>query len=319
VRRTIGNIRQALEGIGSSLMPKDNEDKLQRAHEYAATGWNEYLGSKNARAALPYAQKALELRKKIAPNSPPLAESLNQMAFLTGQICDEKGQVSETNQKLAEEMFLSAIILAPDDMKAIYTANLAHLYLDMSRFGEAEEALDKVRSLRIDTTTKNAKAIADLSVHIEVEDDLLAGYARTFWGLSRYVEAAKIEVIRSYPDTKMQQLQTELTADFVGDWMMAAVPKSTQFALSIRRSAEGELKAQFRASEPGSGKIEDVADVAVDDSDGIGRLIWTSSPDKDDYTEAIIIRVERFLVWKISSADRSAMICPNTAVLVAKN
>jgi len=101
-------------------------------------------------------------------------------------------------------------------------------------------------------------------------------------------QAAKIEVIRSYPDTKMQQLQTEHTADFVGDWMMAAAPKNPQFALSIHRNAKGELKAQFRASEPGSGKSEDGADVAVNDRDGIGRLIWKSSPDKDDIEESYL-------------------------------
>ena len=286
----------------------------EQATKDVEAAWTK-LYDDGAESALVYATSALNIRQRIAPDSEELAESLNQVAYLTNLLSlDSYGEVIPAKREAAENIYKQAIKMASDNEpdaiyqgKPLYQRNLASLYMGSGRWKEAYALLEEVRhGLK--------KSVEEIDPREPIGFEFLGELARVTWGLEKYEEAAKIQVKLAVPTVKFADLKIAKTPDFAGAWQKIRVPGDVFFGMQLQQLPSGVISGRVVASNEAKERQDGDNDLAGSVKNSLGNVTWHT-----EWTsgtgDSVLIRMNNYLIWHISNSPKEDYY-PDSCVLV---
>lgn len=327
------NIKQPPVAVVSGL----NDEKLheadlefQLAKEKVAQGFTQ--------EAAEYAQKALDLRLQLAPNSLVLSESQNQRADIAikdaeherslllqkqtdttdsaavvAQIDSRKKRITD-DYALAEKLLKSAISVAdiqsgPDksDAPVRFRNNLVTAYLDQDKFKPAEQALDEISELYLkpDANSKVDSDTTQRNFH-----ELFDGqYERLYWGVGREVDAAKLRLAHHKPERTGESVPVDAKEPFTGIWSYGT------FSVDLHQTGN-RISGQTPANSNQSQKPGEEPNAIVGDINGaVAHLTITNT--SDVRVSAVAVQLDDYLVFHVTNTagGNESSYVPDDAIL----
>lgn len=289
-------------------------DELERATELTAAAWAK-LEDAGAEPAETYAQKALEIRRRLAPNSEALAESLNQVAYLMQQqAIDFNGQTDEAKIAMAENMYKQAIAMSSNSKPYLietgqpkYKRNLADLYMLEGKFIEAQKVL-------VEVLDGFGQPLDSLDGRDDYSARLMRQLARLSWGLNLDEQAAVLEVKLSVPTANVgNELKLDDHPDFAGDWHLPGSLDGYSFGVTLERRGSDHLVGSVSYARADGSRTDGDDEMTGTFNGPVANVSWTSGWSSET-GHSKLVRVNDYLVWHWDKGAQGAMM-PLTEVL----
>jgi hypothetical protein len=291
--------------------PANDADEAKRDVE---TAWSK-LYDEGPESSLRYAVKALNIRQKIAPNSDDLAESLNQVAYVTstvsydsyGEVIQSKRDAAEANYKLAIKMAANKEPQVLEFGKPLYQRNLANLYMESGKWKEAYSLLENVRHAL-------NKSVEQIDPRETMQFEFLSELARATWGMQKYEEAAKIQVKLAVPTVKFADLKLDKTPEFAGDWQKIRLPGDYFFSMQLQQLHSGVISGRVVENNSERAKTDGDDSLAGSVKGSLGNVTWHT--DWSDGTgDSVLVRMNNYLIWHTTSLPKESYY-PDSCVLI---
>ncbi len=286
--------------------------------------------------AAEYSQRALDLRSHLAPNTLMLAESLNQRADIAMHDAEHETMLLEgsemapgddkvvpslnkrisANYVLAEALLKEAIAIADAKTNGVEKAfapvrfrnNLATVYLDQSKFPQAENVLNQLSELFLahQPIEKSDPDFVQKAFHDLFDEQ----YERLYWGTGREVEAAKLRLVHHRPAEKWEEAsQPGALTPFSGVWSFGP------FKIDLTQTGN-DLVGHDVVSKFGSeGLSEEQNKISGTVNGAVAHLVFTNSSGRETVASAVhISNVVVFHVQK-STANSETEYIPDEAIL----
>lgn len=276
--------------------------------------------------AAEHSQSALDLRLKFAPNTLPLAESMNQRAEIAmhdahhESLMLQEQDIVPPNEKLAdrkkkivddyasaETLLKNAIAIADAQTKGAEKAvapvrfrdNLATAYLDQGKWKEAEATLGELSQIFLanQLPEKDDPDSIQRTFHNLFDER----YERLYWGTNREVEAAKLRIAHHRTEGNKHDDAAPIanpSQPFTGAWYAGT------FALNLKQdgnrvSGENEItNFGLQQDSERKNKVSGTVD------GNVARLTCSSVISKNQQIDAVAVRIGNVLVLHVTNSTK---------------